>query len=122
VIPTEHQEQVSLMQWVEMSKGKYPMLEMLAAVPNGGARHIAVARKLKAEGVKAGYPDILLDWPAGGHHGLRIELKRLKGGQVSPAQKDWLARLNAAGYKATVCRGWIEAKTIIEDYLNAGNQ
>ena len=116
-IPTEHQEQVALMQWVDLNKKKYPMLDMMTAVPNGGARHIAVARKLKSEGVKKGYPDILLDYPSNGYHGLRIELKRLNGSYPTRDQKGWISRLNNHGFYAVVCRGWIEAKEVIEAYL-----
>jgi len=116
-IPTEHQEQVALMQWVALSKARFPALNNLAAVPNGGVRHIAVARKLKAEGVSKGYPDILLDYPSGIYHGLRIELKRQKGSYPTPEQKEWLERLNNAGFKAVVCKGWVEAKEVIEAYL-----
>lgn len=117
--PTEHEEQVALFQWAEVAKKKYPQLANMIAVPNGGHRHISVARKLKAEGVKSGYPDILLDWPSGIYHGLRIELKRRKGGVISASQKVWLERLNAAGYLAMVCRGWDEAREAIENYLDA---
>jgi len=118
-IPTEHQEQAALMQWVKLNKARYPALDNIAAVPNGGARHIAVAKKLKAEGVSKGYPDILLDYPSNGYHGLRIELKRQKGSYATAEQKEWLARLNNAGYKAVVCKGWIDAKEVIEEYLSS---
>lgn len=117
-IPTEHQEQVTLMHWVQLNKARLPALNNMTAVPNGGARHIAVARKLKAEGVSKGYPDILLDHPSNGYHGLRIELKRLKGSYPTTEQKEWLSRLNKAGFKAVVCKGWFEAKEVIEEYLH----
>jgi len=50
-------------------------------------------------------------------HGLVIEMKRIGEGVVSPEQADWLNRLNAQGYRALVCYGWHDAKTIIEQYL-----
>jgi hypothetical protein len=49
--------------------------------------------------------------------GLFLELKRRKGGVTSPEQRDWIARLGAAGYDVRVCRGWDEARRAIEDYL-----
>jgi len=116
-IPTEHQEQVSLMQWCAMSEKKYPALCMLYAIPNGGARHVAVAKKLKSEGVRRGVPDLHLAYPNSEYHGLFIELKKQKGSYPTPEQKEWLERLNNAGFKAVVCRGWIEAKEVIEAYL-----
>ena len=115
--PSEHEEQVSLFQWAELIKGKRPELEYLVAIPNGGARHIVVAAKLKAEGVKSGYPDLALNVPRGGYAGLFIEMKAMDG-TVSKAQKEWLARLNAAGHYAAVCKGWMAAKTLIENYLD----
>ncbi len=57
--PTEHEEQVALFQWAERSG--IPELELMTAIPNGGYRHPATAAHLKAEGVQAGYPDILID-------------------------------------------------------------
>ena len=76
ITPTEHEEQVALFQWAAANEAQYPSLAMLAAIPNGGYRPMTTAAMLKAEGVKAGYPDILLDVARGPYHGLRIELKR----------------------------------------------
>lgn len=91
-------------------------LTMLFAVPNGGLRSKATAAKLKAEGVKRGYPDVALDYPSGSHHGLRIEMKK-QGGRTSPEQEKWLENLNNAGYLAVVCVGWEAAANIIKSYL-----
>lgn len=114
---SEHQHQVALFEWAAMMENQWPELKMMAAVPNGGARHKAVAGKLKAEGVKAGYPDILLDVARKPYHGLRIEMKAEKG-RLSEAQKVWLANLRSRGYCAEVCFGWEAARRTIEKYLN----
>lgn len=114
--PTEHAEQVALMQRVRLHESRYPALKNLAAVPNGGARSKIVASKLKREGVSPGYPDLLLDFPAGGYHGLRIELKSMTG-YASREQKGWIERLRANGYRAEVCRGADEAWRVIAEYL-----
>jgi hypothetical protein len=66
---------------------------MLFAIPNGGARHKAIAGKLRAEGVRAGVPDICLPVPRGEYHGLFIELKRPKGGHVSEEQEAWISEV-----------------------------
>lgn len=114
-VPTEHVEQVALVGWFDM---QYPALRgRLAAVPNGGARHKAVAGKLKAEGVRKGYPDLQLLMPRGGYHGLIIELKRAKGGRVEPEQADWLEWLAGQGYMAVVCKGADQARETIKRYL-----
>lgn len=117
LIPTEHQEQAALVEWAERAHGTHPELRLLAAVPNGGARHKAVAAKLKAEGVRPGYPDLLLDVARGGFHGLRIELKRRDGGRVSEDQSWWHERLRIRGYRVEVCRGWEAARDVILEYL-----
>ena len=114
---TEHEEQVALMRLVEMHKGRWPELGMLFAVPNGGDRNVIVARKLKAEGVKRGVPDLCLCLPRGGYHGLFIELKRQKGGVTSPEQKAWIAALRGQGYRAEVCKGATEAWDVIREYM-----
>lgn len=53
-VPTEAQEQMTLFSWAAMQSGKYPELNLLYHVPNGGSRHKAEAGRLRAEGVKAG--------------------------------------------------------------------
>lgn len=114
----EHKEQCALMKWWHLSHNRFGTDEILLfAIPNGGRRDVATASNLKAEGVRAGVPDLFLAVPAFGHHGLFIEMKREKGGIVSDFQKEYIALLNERGYKAIVCHGWIEAKNSIESYL-----
>jgi hypothetical protein len=113
---SEHEEQASLVVWARLQLKRYPGLEMLVAVPNGGYRTKATAGMLKAEGVQAGYPDLLLDVARGPYHGLRIEMKTAIG-VVSKEQKDWIERLTRHGYRAVVCRGWVDAKNEIVSYL-----
>jgi len=127
---TEHQEQVALFTWARIMSGRQPELKLLYAVPNGAfmggetaqakLRGIQRYRKLEAEGLKKGVPDICLPCARQGFHGLYIELKRIKGGTVSHEQKEWLSALNTEGYKAVVCRGFDEAREIIEEYLSIG--
>lgn len=117
----EWQESERLVSWVKHEGSlEYPELAYLYAVPNGGFRHKVVAAKMKAQGVKAGVLDFNLDVARGGYHGLRIELKRRIGGQVSDAQKVWISWLNSQGYLAVVCRGWEEARDRLIDYLSSG--
>ncbi|MEL6566863.1 MAG: VRR-NUC domain-containing protein [Pseudomonadota bacterium] len=70
------------------------------AVPNGGARNVNVARKLRAEGVKPGVADIVLVWQG---RAIGIELKTQKGRQ-STAQKEWAEAFTLAGGVYHVCR------------------
>lgn len=114
---TEHAEQVALMRWADLESRKYPELELIMAVPNGARTSMSVAVRLKAEGLRAGFPDITLPVARGNYHGMMIEMKRLRGGTVSDAQKWWIDGLRNQGYYAIVCRGWKEAAIAIESYL-----
>jgi hypothetical protein len=89
---------------------------MLYAVPNGGKRDKATAAKLKAEGVKAGVPDVFLPVARGGYHGFYIEMKVGKN-KTSPEQNAWLEALKAEGYLVDVSYGWEEAAHKIARYL-----
>ena len=115
----EHLHQVAVFYWAAYQTGKYPGLELMFAIPNGGKRHVSVARKLKAEGVKAGVPDILLPVPRGIYHGLFIEMKSPKGKTVE-TQDLWLDRLAKQGYKVAVCHEAEAAIHVIQAYMEAG--
>ena len=117
-IPSESQEQQNVISWAQWSTGRYPELEYLHHIPNGGARSKATAGRLRAEGVKPGVPDLHLPVPLGGYHGLYIEMKRRKGGTVSDEQKRWINFLLLHGYAVYVCKGADEAITVIENYLS----
>lgn len=116
----EHIEQSALFYWAKLREPHTPELALLFAIPNGGHRHKAVAAKLKAEGVKAGVPDVCLPVPRGQYHGLYIELKA-PGGRATDLQRNWLLALGAQGYFTRLCVGWEEAKKTIEDYLRQDN-
>ncbi len=114
---TEHQEQVTLFKWARFAAARWPELALLHAIPNGGHRHKATAALLKAEGVKRGVPDICLPVSRGGWYGLYIELKA-EGGSASLEQRRWIAALQRQGYRAELCKGWEQARRLIEDYMS----
>lgn len=115
--PLEHSEAVDLMKVVRLHENRYPELAMLAHVANEGTGSKARGARLKAEGVKPGYPDYLLDVGRQGFHGLRIELKPRTGGTVSAEQKGWHLALREEGFRVEVCRGWEAAWAVLRDYL-----
>lgn len=118
LLPKEGQEQATLMSWAGMQSCVYPELGLLFHIPNGGSRSKAEAGRFKAEGVRAGVPDLMLPVARGEYHGLFIELKRLDGGTVSQEQKTWLRELKEQGYYATICLGWESASRVIRAYLD----
>lgn len=94
--PSEHAEQVAFVKWFRL---QYPKV-LIFAIPNGGARHIVAAKKLKDEGVVSGVADLYVPkWR------LWIEMKRAKGGALSPEQKKFCE------YVTQVCGdNWIIAR------------
>jgi hypothetical protein len=112
----EHDHQSALFEWATLNQGRWPELDMMYAIPNGGHRNIQTAARLKREGVKRGVLDINLDVPRFGFHGLRIELK-VGRNKPTREQLQWIERLTDHGYLAVVCWGWESARAQIEAYL-----
>lgn len=117
-VPTESNEQQTLFAWARAMSGRHPELAMLYHIPNEGKRNARAGARLKAEGLRAGVPDICLPVPRNGHHGLYIELKRRRNSRITQEQMRWIGDLAAQGYVAAVCRGCDEAISLITDYLN----
>lgn len=115
--PTEAEEQTALFEWTELQSGRFPEVRLLYHVPNGGSRNKTEAARLRAQGVKAGVPDLCLPVARGGKHGLYIELKRQRGGRTSEEQEGWIKALRKQGFAAEVCKGWQEAAEMIVEYL-----
>jgi len=123
----EHELQKACVNWFGY---QYPHLkDLLIAIPNGGKRHVKTAAKLKAEGVKAGVPDLFLAAPVGYkveangrkiiEHlsaGFWIEMKTEKG-VIRDSQQKYLDRLSEFGYSTVVCRSFEEFTKSIETYL-----
>lgn len=116
--PTEDVEQTQLFTWAAWASGKYPELDLMYHIPNGGKRGKAEAARFKAQGVKAGTPDICLPVLRGGYCGMYIEMKREKGGKVSDVQQEKILQLTDQYYYVVVCKGFDEARAEIERYLN----
>lgn len=101
---SEHLEQARFVSWFRKT---FPDVRILA-IPNGGSRSKSQGGKLKAEGVSAGVPDLLI--PNGM---VWVEMKRSKGGSVSAAQRDWHCYLESIGHTVIVGYGFEDARTKI---------
>lgn len=112
----EHHAQAAVMLWAKVNERQFPELKWLHAIPNGGHRNIKVAQKLKAEGVKAGVPDLCLPVPRQGFSGLYIEMK-IAPNKPTPNQIEWLEGLRQNGFKAIVCYGSNQAIAALQHYL-----
>ncbi len=130
-IATEYQEQVALVEYLEIKGLKFSKLAQETFT-----RSWQVKMKNKMSGVRPGVPDMMIVIPernAKEFMGIKmspgaavipsrllfIEMKRSKGGTVSEEQKKWLTELNKClGVVAVVCKGFDEAKKVIENLLN----
>ena len=108
---TEHVEQREFVAWFRKT---YPAIRILA-IPNGSQRSRTTGAKLKAEGVVAGVPDLLV--PA---WSLWIEMKRADGGTTSAVQKDWHRYLESIDHTVLVCAGFLQAKEKVEELVKRG--
>lgn len=156
---TEHAHQVALFAWAAVAayngflaanlwakdgmlnqcpQSPIPCLKWLHAVHNQGHGDVIRGGRAKAEGVRAGIPDIFLPVPKDNRnevyencdveiiHGLYIELKKpsmkpvragSKGG-LSDEQIEFGEFAKANGYAWHVAYGWQEAAKIIQEYLS----
>ena len=117
---SESKEQIALFEWAGYFVKQYPELALLYHIPNGGHRYRTTAIRLKAEGVKAGVPDICLPVARSDFHGLYIEMKAGKN-KPTDNQSRWLDDLSEQGYYAAVCHGWEAASNLILRYLKGGD-
>ena len=110
---SEHIEQVELVARVR----HFHPGTLVFAIPNGGARLKQEAVRLKAEGVLAGVPDLLVPEPRGPYHGLFVEMKRV-GGKATADQHRLIRGLRKRGYCVLLGdRGSDHAFALVEDYL-----
>jgi hypothetical protein len=107
--PSEHNEQVALVRKLR-SMGIF-----VFAIPSGGLRDAITASRLKDEGAMPGIPDLCLIL----NNGLIVwlEMKKRKGGTVSPAQKLAHSRMIGLGQIVLVTKGAKDAMQQLEPYL-----
>jgi len=108
ISPSEHSEQVGFINWF---RAKYPDV-LIFAIPNGEKRAISVAKRLKAEGVVRGVPDLFI--PA---WNLWIEMKRVSGGRLSTDQKQMISYLENIGHTVIIGKGATDASQNIRKFM-----
>lgn len=127
-VPYESQEQIVVVKWWANQAPAWGYDQrLLVASANGEVRGRKISSqglwyspagiKLRAMGVRAGFPDLVLFTPSWGYHGLMIEMKRTKGGSVSTEQRDYHELLSSQSYYCVVCKGADPAMKAIRDYL-----
>ncbi len=121
---SEHKEQVKVIAAWDGTRNraglafKYGLpIYALYAVPNAARRGPQLGAWMKAEGLRAGIPDLQLDVARDGFHGLRIEMKFGRN-QESEAQTEVLDHLRRQGFKTYTFWTADVAIDAIQDYLD----
>ena len=117
---SEHDEQTAVIDWCKCQERQHPELALIFAVPNVGTGSAVRGAKMKAEGLKAGVPDLCMPVARGQYHGLFIEMKFGKN-IPTDSQQWWLTQLTEQGYFVIVCWSADEAIAVIENYLAMDN-
>lgn len=113
-LPTEEQEQRLLVDWMSLMQeiGKdilFTHIPMSTWTKSWAQKH-----KNRFMGVRPGFPDLIV---IVNRKLLIIEMKRRKGGRLSPEQSIWIQKLRDAGLFVSVCYGYDDARSLIEQYL-----
>jgi len=116
----ESTEQQALIKWIKLNASRFPDVERIFSIPNGGKRDKVTAIMLKREGLRANVLDLFLPKPMGGYFGLWIEMKQRLAGYLSDGQEDEISYLNRVGYLAVKCHGAKEAACTIVAYYKLG--
>jgi len=114
---SEHLKQVHVFRWAKLNERKYPELACLFAIPNQSNRGVKSGAKMKAEGLRAGLPDICLPVPRRAYNALWIEMKRHAKLKPTAVQLEWHERLSQNGGCVVVCYTTDGAIKTITDYL-----
>lgn len=120
-VPLERDEQIRFVTWLEDRDIR------VTAIPNSTYTTSHNQKALnRATGLRPGFPDlVVLIKPSQSYDGrgylLLPEMKRVKGGKVSPDQRAWIAALNGLGcnqIESVVAHGAEEAIEYVSGYLS----
>ncbi len=121
LIPSEYQEQRSLVYWI---RTQHQFDGLLVKLNNEGKRSKQQGWHLKMMGMEPGASDLFLAYPTECYSGLWLEVKQNRkytpSEMATPsfvAQKKFLERMISVGFAGHFCYGWYQGKCIIEDYL-----
>lgn len=109
--PLEHDEQVTVVAYLELLLSQGRILGFTAIPQNMWTKSWMQKRKATQEGVRPGFPDLVIVTPK---KVLFLELKRTKGSKVGDEQVVWNLILKDKETSSEICYG---AKEAIQ-YLN----
>jgi hypothetical protein len=105
---SEHDLQAAVAEYLTLALP--PDEAVFCAIPNGGKRDKGTVGKLKAEGLLAGAPDLLILW-RGRAIGLELKARR---GRLSSAQLAFSMRWTTAGGVYAVARSLDDVAALLE--------
>lgn len=122
ICPSEYDECVAFVDWLRLNN--IPHAHYGNESQSGTKNAMIRGAKLKRIGQSRGVFDYDIFIPIKGVTGeidcyqeLRVEMKRVRGGTVSPEQKEWLKIYELAGVPARICKGADEAIEFVKEYL-----
>lgn len=125
-IPLEDDECIVFHQWLELRH--IPHAHIANESRSNTRAAMIRGAKLKRMGQSAGVWDYEIFVPVYGidktiddYQLLKIEMKRQKGGTVSPEQKKWQQVYETAGIPNKICKGAKEAIAFVEQYMYNDN-
>lgn len=123
-VPTEKEEQKAVIDWADAHIDIAPPLEWLHAdlngipLPGSATTRARIINSMKAQGMKPGILDLSLDAARRGYHGLKIDMKRVRGGKVLEGQIEYMDYLASEGYLGQICQGANKAIGLLKWYLD----
>lgn len=105
---SESSEQIGFVCWMRQN---FPGV-LIFHIPNGRFRNYSTGKKLKAEGVVSGIPDLFIP-----EFRCFIELKHKDGGALSENQEKIIRHLRSIGYTVFVAHGATEASKMILEFV-----
>ncbi len=119
--PLEKEEQINFVQYCELNNIKVISTQNGFKMPKQNFNWAAYANTLKRMGMSKGFPDLIIleQNKSKTHEVLFIEMKRQKGGVLHDEQKEWIKKLDEAGYCVGVGKGCESAINILRNYLES---
>lgn len=113
----EHNHQAAFFTILRLNFKRFPELKFIFAVPNAAKRNPQTAAYLKAEGLVAGVPDVIVPMARHTFHGAFIENK-IGNNKMQPEQLKFRDFLIKEGYFVKACYSVTEQIKTLEWYLN----
>lgn len=122
IVPLEDEECIVFADWLRANK--IPAAHIANESRSSSKNAMIRGAKLKKMGQSRGVWDYEVFVPIRGITGavdcyqqLKIEMKKRKGGTVSPEQKEWKKVYELAGIPCKVCKGADEAIAFVNEYF-----